>query len=68
MTPTEFIRSVRIKRAAQLLENENILINEVSDLVGFNDPKYFSRCFSKEKGVSPSQYRSFSLKKSTSSD
>jgi len=63
MTPVEFIRSIRIKRAVQLLENENIIINEVSDLVGFNDPKYFSRCFSKETGMSPSKYRNTCLAK-----
>jgi len=57
MTPTEFIRSVRIKRAIQLLEKDSILINEISDLVGFNDPKYFSRCFAKETGMTPSKYR-----------
>ena len=63
MTPTEFIRSVRIKRAKQLLEDERIMINEISDMIGFNDPKYFSRSFSKETGMSPSQYRKSFLEK-----
>ena len=63
MTPTEFIRSVRIKRAKQLLEDERILINEISDMTGFNDPKYFSRSFSKEAGMSPSLYRKTFLEK-----
>jgi signal transduction histidine kinase/ligand-binding sensor domain-containing protein/DNA-binding response OmpR family regulator len=57
MSPNEFIRSIRIKRAKQLLENEELIINEVGYLVGFNDPKYFSRCFSKDVGMSPSKYR-----------
>ena len=65
MSPTEFIRSTRIKRATQLLENDSILINEISDMVGFNDPKYFSRCFSKETGMSPSKYRNQYLHKTT---
>ncbi|NJO88792.1 MAG: helix-turn-helix transcriptional regulator [Chloroflexia bacterium] len=57
MPPNEFIRSIRIKRAVQLLEKEGLTINEVCYLVGFNDPKYFSRCFTKEIGMSPSKYR-----------
>lgn len=57
MTPSEFICSVRMKRAMQLLANESIRVNEVSDMVGFNDPKYFSRSFTKIAGMSPSSYR-----------
>ncbi len=57
LLPNEFIRTTRIKRAAQLLEKEGLNINEVSDMVGFKDPKYFSRCFSKEIGMSPTKYR-----------
>ncbi len=57
MTPTDFIRSVRIKRSKQLLIKEGMTINEISDQVGFNDPKYFSRCFIREAGMSPSKYR-----------
>ena len=57
MSPNEFIRTIRIVRAAQLLENKGLIINEVSCMVGFNDPKYFSRCFSKQIGMSPSKYR-----------
>lgn len=56
-TPNELIRSIRIKRAKQLLANDGFTINEVSFKVGFNDAKYFSRCFTKETGVSPSAYR-----------
>ncbi|MBL4560025.1 MAG: response regulator [Labilibaculum sp.] len=57
MAPNEFIRTIRIKRAIQLLEKEGFTINEVSYMVGFNDPKYFSRCFTKELGTSPSKFR-----------
>jgi len=57
LTPTDFIRSVRIKRSKQLLAKEGMTINEVADQVGFNDPKYFSRCFIREVGMSPSKYR-----------
>lgn len=57
MTPSGLIRSVRMKRATQLLTNEKILVSEVSDLVGFNDPKYFARCFARETGKSPKAFR-----------
>ncbi|RKD88275.1 hybrid sensor histidine kinase/response regulator transcription factor [Mangrovibacterium diazotrophicum] len=57
LTPTEFIRSTRIKRARQLLSDDGIQINEVSHLVGFSDPKYFSRCFQKETGLTPSKFQ-----------
>jgi AraC-like DNA-binding protein len=55
-SPCEFIRSVRIKRSAQLLgKHKNIA--DVAFEVGFNDSKYFSRCFKNEFGISPKQYQ-----------
>ncbi|WP_262509766.1 hybrid sensor histidine kinase/response regulator transcription factor [Breznakibacter xylanolyticus] len=56
LTATEFIRSLRLKHAAGLLANGALNVSEVSQLSGFNDPAYFSRCFQKEFGVSPSNY------------
>jgi signal transduction histidine kinase/ligand-binding sensor domain-containing protein/DNA-binding response OmpR family regulator len=55
-TPTEFIRIMRLKRGAQLLAKSQLTVSEVAYKVGFNDPKYFSRYFKEEFGVSPSQY------------
>lgn len=58
MTPSEFIRTMRLKRAAQLLLNDpNLTVSEVSDMVGFNTQKYFTRYFKEMFGVTPSQYR-----------
>lgn len=54
-TPTSFIRSVRLKRAAQLLE-EGYTVAEVADSVGFSTSSYLSKCFQEEFGVRPSQY------------
>lgn len=54
-TPTEFIRSIRLRRAKDLL-NQGRSISEVSDLVGFSTPSYFSNCFLKEYGIRPSEY------------
>ncbi|MFT5244232.1 MAG: YesN/AraC family two-component response regulator, partial [Psychroserpens sp.] len=55
-TPNDFIQHFRMKRAAQLLEQGKINISEVSYKVGFKNPKYFSKCFFKKYGETPSQY------------
>ena len=55
LSPNEFIRTVRLKKAAQLLKMRNYNVSEVADKVGFNDPLYFSRCFKKQFGYSPSR-------------
>jgi signal transduction histidine kinase/DNA-binding response OmpR family regulator len=54
----EFIRSIRLKRAAQLLALNEFTISEITYEVGFNDPQYFSKCFSKQFGKTPSAYAS----------
>ena len=55
-TPNEFINEIRLKRAALFLEKYEINISEVSYKVGFRDPKYFSKCFQKKYGETPSKY------------
>lgn len=55
--PNDFIKSIRLKRAAQLLASDALRISEVAEQVGFMDVRYFSTCFKKEFGVTPSQYR-----------
>ena len=55
-TPNEFIMHFRMKRAAQILEQGKINISEVSYKVGFRNPKYFSKCFQKKYGETPTQY------------
>jgi ligand-binding sensor domain-containing protein/signal transduction histidine kinase/DNA-binding response OmpR family regulator len=55
-TPNEFIHEIRLKRAAQLLEQNKLNVSEVSYKVGFNNPKYFSKCFQKRYGETPSQF------------
>lgn len=53
---TDFIKSQRLKRAAQLLSENKMNISEVAYSVGFNDRKYFSKEFRKQFGVAPSDY------------
>ncbi len=54
---TEFVRNIRLKEARQKLldPNNTYSVSEISYLVGFNDPLYFSRCFKKYFGVPPSE-------------
>ncbi|MDA3930440.1 MAG: ATP-binding protein [Prolixibacteraceae bacterium] len=56
MSLVEFVKTHRLKRAAQILEKEHFQIAEVAYMVGFSDPKYFSKCFSKEFGKTPTEY------------
>ena len=56
-TPVELIRSIRLKRAVQLLEKSRFTVAEIAYEVGFNDPKYFSRHFKAEFGILPSAYQ-----------
>jgi DNA-binding response OmpR family regulator/ligand-binding sensor domain-containing protein len=57
LTPNEFIRTVRIKRAkAIMVNNPNLNISEVAYMTGFSDPKYFSTLFKKYFEQSPSDY------------
>ncbi|MGY6647707.1 two-component regulator propeller domain-containing protein [Wenyingzhuangia sp. IMCC45574] len=55
-SPSEFIRDIRIKKAASLLETAEYSITEVILLVGFSDPKYFRTCFKKQYNMTPSEY------------
>jgi len=52
----EFIRTIRLKRAAQLLEQNELTVAEVTYEVGFSDLPYFRSCFKKQFGVNPSEY------------
>ena len=56
-SPVEFIRIIRLKRAAQMLRESQLNVSEIAYSVGFNNPKYFSRYFKDEFGVLPSDYK-----------
>ncbi len=56
-TPIEFIRVIRLKRAAQLLRESQLYVSEIAYRCGFNNPKYFSKYFKEEFGILPSLYQ-----------
>lgn len=58
VTPNDFMRNVRLKRATQLLADTDLPVNQVSLMVGFQTPRYFSQTFRQMFGVTPSEYRS----------
>lgn len=57
LSPARYIQSLRIVNAQRLLERTKYSIDEVSEIVGYDNPLYFSRVFKKETGLSPAQYR-----------
>ncbi len=56
MTPNDYIRLERLKKAAQLLKDGNYKINEVCYATGFNTPSYFTKCFQRQFGVLPKDF------------
>lgn len=58
ISPLDYIRSVRLQKAAVLLSQHRFTVSEVSYMVGFKTPSYFAKCFQNQYGVKPSQYQS----------
>lgn len=57
LAPIEFIRELRIKRAAQLLKSGEYNVSQITYMVGMSDSRYFSKCFKKVYGMTPSEYK-----------
>jgi signal transduction histidine kinase/DNA-binding response OmpR family regulator len=55
-SPSEYIRTIRLKRAAQLIKSNFGNLAEITYEVGFNHPSYFAKCFRELYGVAPSEY------------
>ncbi len=56
-TPVSFIRSIRLQRASELLKTGGLTVNDIADRTGFSSPSYFTKCFKKEYGMLPSEYK-----------
>ena len=56
-SPTEFIRTIRLRHAAKLLREGRLTVTEISYATGFSSVSYFSRCFRTMFGVPPTQYQ-----------
>jgi AraC-like DNA-binding protein len=55
--PIEYFNHLKIQRACQYLHFTELRVKEIADKLGFEDPYYFSRLFTKLMGMSPNQYR-----------
>ncbi len=65
-TPVNFIKTIRLKRAAQLLKKNELYLSEIAYMTGFNNQKYFGKCFQKEFKMSPTEYiKKFANEKDT---
>lgn len=58
VSPLDYIRRVRLQKAAMLLSQKRFTVSEISYMVGFKTPSYFAKCFQTQFGVKPSQYKS----------
>ena len=61
-TPMKHLTDIRLKHSAELLIQTVLQIKEIASAVGYNDPLYFTKSFSKKYGVSPRKYRENALK------
>lgn len=57
LSPVEFLREIRMKRAAQLIETEEYNMAQTAYMVGINDSHYFSKCFKQQYGITPTEYK-----------
>ncbi|KAI7265874.1 hypothetical protein KC345_g8372 [Hortaea werneckii] len=54
---SDYLTSLRVEKAKTLLQNTSLRLSQISELVGYEDEKYFSRVFKKSTGVTPREYR-----------
>lgn len=58
LAPVEFIKEMRVKKAANLILTTDNTMSQIAYMVGFNDSRYFSKCFKAHYGMTPTEYRS----------
>lgn len=57
LTPSDFVRNIKLKYACIMLAHRNVTVSEVAYATGFSSPKYFTKCFKKEFGIPPTEYQ-----------
>ena len=57
ISPMAYFTKMKINKACNFLENSDLKINQIATLLGYTDPLYFSRVFTKIIGIPPSEYR-----------
>lgn len=57
LSPVDFVKDMRVKRAVQLIGRGGMTLSQIAFMTGFNDPKYFSKCFKRQMGMTPSDYK-----------
>ena len=57
VTPNEYLISIRISNAKQLLSESNLSVAQIAEMCGFNDASYFSYYFKKTFGITPREYK-----------
>ena len=62
MSPVELLRHIRIQHAEELVIKSNESFSQIAYSVGFSDPRYFGKCFKKQTGLTPSEYREQGIK------
>jgi YesN/AraC family two-component response regulator len=68
MTVKEFIRDIRLKRAAQLLKQDTMTVSEIAYAVGFKDVSHFGKCFRQAYGINAKEYKKSILKSNGKSE
>ena len=56
MSAKEFVKDIRLQRAAQIIRQDKLNISEIALEVGFSDNNYFRKCFKEEFGMTPSSF------------
>ena len=56
LSPNDFIKDIRLKRAAEMIRLKVDIITQIGYAVGFNDQSYFTKCFKKQFGVTPTEF------------
>lgn len=57
VSPLEYIKRIRLQKAAILISQQRFTISEICYMVGFNTPSYFAKCFQQQYGVKPTEYK-----------